>query len=180
MPGVGVRSARPGALMVIAFDRHVDADPGAVWEALTNPHFAARWIGPLASGRAPLTFELTLAEEPGRPVVPVSVLEVDPGHFVVVRLGHAASERVVTICLDSAPHTSTSTITVIQSFTSAEQLTTHGPWWDWLLDRFASALEGRALDEISLRPRYLAERLPHYEGLIRQAIREGRQPDHTE
>lgn len=182
MPGVDLRSMRHAAMIVVAFDRTVRACPDVTWAALTDPELAERWIGSLRHNpprRADTTFALTLTFEAGRPAVPIDVLAIDPGRYAVLEVGRGPERRVITIYLDTDRHTTprTTTVTVMQTFTDAAQLERHGPMWDWYLDRFALALEGGDPQDLPLRPHYVPGRIPHYENLVRQAIREGQQPD---
>ena len=49
--------------------------------------------------------------------------------------------------------------------------------WDYYLDRFAELVDNRDPAGIRLEPDYLPGRVPHYQDLIRQAIRAGQAPE---
>ena len=92
----------------IIIDVALDAPPGLVWRALTEPALVARWLG-ANDVEARLGHRFTLEPTAGKPTVDCEVIGVEPDRLLSYRWREAgegaaaALDTVVTWVLDPTP-----------------------------------------------------------------------------
>jgi uncharacterized protein YndB with AHSA1/START domain len=91
----------------IVIDVALDAPPGLVWRALTEPALVARWLG-ANDVEARIGRRFTVEPTAGEPPVDCEVIEVEPDRRLSYRWrdggeGAAALDTVVTWVLDPTP-----------------------------------------------------------------------------
>lgn len=172
MPSLTDHTFSDTAVLVVAFDRIIDASVEDVWHWLVDPLHTVQWYGPWHRISDQGDIRIQLAEGPGAPALDVRVLECEPGRLLRVKLRTARATWLTSISLDSDPKRddSPTTLTCVQSFGSAEVLERAGPAYDFYLDRLATAIAGGDPDGIHFEPAYYPDLVPYYRGLVREAI----------
>ncbi len=172
LPSLADDSFADQAVIVIAFDRVFDAPVESVWEWLIDPVRTTHWYGWWRETGEEGALELMTIAGPGARRVDIQLVECDPGRLLRLKFVHGKMSWFASLTLDSDPTTADAptTLTCVQSFGSAEVLERIGPAWDYYLDRLVAAHSGNDVDTLQFEPDYYPNLVPHYQGLVREAI----------
>ncbi|MBO3129396.1 hypothetical protein [Dermatophilus congolensis] len=180
MPGLGQHAHRyDPAFLIVACERSFAVSAEQAWRALTDDAAAPQWIGPRSTNNSTGRVDVLLTQENPSPWLTFTIKDAQPGRSITLALeatkGDRVSPRHITFTLDSDPRAVVPgcTITVMQSYTCAQTLEQRGPLWEFYLDRLACVIEGGDSSQVRLHPYYLPGLVPHYRGILRQAIRNG-------
>lgn len=182
MPGLDLGSNAEHALIVFAFDRVIAADADTVWRSLSEPDSITRWLGPCRFGPNSRVDVLLTAEQDS-PAISATIVDISEGSHVTLDLRFPEGTRCcisITLASDPRSENPETTVTAFQAFTAAEHVQLRGPLWEFYLDRLARSAEGSDLHVADVAPHYLPGLVPHFQALIRQAIRNGQQPEFYE
>ncbi|MGW0231605.1 SRPBCC family protein [Actinopolymorpha singaporensis] len=135
-----------GAGVGLEFRRTYPDPVEEVWAAVTESERSARWIGTW-TGRPGIasTVEFTMTGEDGAGPEPVTILECDPPHRLVVDWSVPGEPRwrvEVTLTPDDPEGTGTSLL-FVHRLPTAAGVTDVAAGWHYYLDRLAAALAGR-------------------------------------
>ena len=112
-----------------------------VWSALTEPGRMARWIGTFEGPRAVgATGTFTMTHEEQQVPEPVTVLECDPPHRLVV---HWEGGTGWTVALDLTSEAGGTVLLFTQVFDPGTDVTEFAGGWHWYLDKLDAEVSGR-------------------------------------
>lgn len=126
----------------LALTRRFRAPIDDVWASLTEPARLARWFGTW-TGHPDDGFVMVTMNAEAEPVPPAryDILECDPPRLLVVRTAGDANGWTLSVELDH--HDGTTTLVFRQHGVDPDLVPDLGPGWEWYLDRFAAAVDGR-------------------------------------
>ncbi|MFA9431165.1 SRPBCC family protein [Egicoccus sp. AB-alg2] len=157
------RMARHGEVVgdgdrrTVRFERHLDASPEEVWDALTNPVRLARWLAPTTIDEGPAGHvhhdfgDGQACEGP--------ILTWDPPRALEYGW-HYTGESDSVVRFELAPAAGGTVLTLVHRQLDSDQATGYGAGWHAHLDRLAAELAGDA-DAFDWGERF-AEVLPDY------------------
>ena len=165
---MGASPAPSGKLLATAAGRDLvlarsfDAAAETVWAELTDPERTARWFGPWSGrGEPGGTIAVQMAFEEGEPVVEMVVEACERSRHLALRSEDDHGSWHLEIGLSESGGATTLQLTHHLDEQADPGMV--GPGWEYYLDMFAAAHDGRPLPSFD---DYFPAQRAHYEGLV--------------
>lgn len=130
----------------LALTRTFRATVDEVWASITESDRLARWYGPYVGETGPgRTIQLTMTAEEGAPTEPITIVECEPPHRLVLELGSNDPAWRVTITV--AGSDGIATLEFVHHLTDDADAADFGPGWEYYLDRLEAAEQGDPLPD---------------------------------
>ncbi len=124
----------------LAWSRTFNAPIGHVWDAVAVPELLDRWYGTFTGDPATGEVRLFMTAEGDREGSPVRVERCDkPSGYAVRTLGEGPTW---VLAVDLSEIEGFTTLTLVQTFDSADGVDTIGPGWEYYLDRLVAVENG--------------------------------------